>query len=143
MKNFGDAKPSLEELAHHGVKGQKWGVRKAVASISRGHQLNKASRQHERQTENAAIDAARARESSGQNKATLQKAKAQYKSDKQRLGRHAAKVRLNKTRDKVALDRQTANSIKHGKEHVASILGLIGGVSLGVAANTYINTRGL
>lgn len=27
-KNFGDAKPSLEELAHHGVKGMRWGVRK-------------------------------------------------------------------------------------------------------------------
>ena len=25
---MGDEKPSLEELSHHGVKGQKWGVRK-------------------------------------------------------------------------------------------------------------------
>lgn len=30
-----DEKPSLEDLAHHGVKGQKWGVRRANAKLQK------------------------------------------------------------------------------------------------------------
>lgn len=29
MKQFGEVKPSLEEIEHSGVKGMHWGVRKA------------------------------------------------------------------------------------------------------------------
>jgi hypothetical protein len=37
MKIYGDEKPSLEDLVHHGVKGQKWGVRKSHPSTSEIH----------------------------------------------------------------------------------------------------------
>lgn len=36
-KIFGDAKPSLEELAHHGVKGMQWGVRKTRSTSAEIH----------------------------------------------------------------------------------------------------------
>ena len=37
MKYYGDEKPSLEDLAHHGVKGQRWGVRKSRPSATEIH----------------------------------------------------------------------------------------------------------
>jgi len=41
MKVYGDEKPSLEELAHHGVKGQRWGVRKSHPSATEIHSARK------------------------------------------------------------------------------------------------------
>lgn len=43
---------TFSELEHHGVKGQKWGVRKAVkngvANVKKSHELNTQSRQREK-----------------------------------------------------------------------------------------------
>lgn len=43
---------TFSEIEHHGVKGQKWGVRKAVknsvASAKKSHELNTQSRQREK-----------------------------------------------------------------------------------------------
>ena len=44
MRSFGDEdKPSLEELAHHGVKGMKWGVRRQMRR-ERNQQIKTARR---------------------------------------------------------------------------------------------------
>jgi hypothetical protein len=49
VKIYADEKPSLEDLAHHGVKGMKWGQRKARPSTSDIHdaRARQASRQNE------------------------------------------------------------------------------------------------
>jgi hypothetical protein len=44
VRSFGDEdKPSLEELAHHGVKGMKWGVRRQMRR-ERNQQIKTARR---------------------------------------------------------------------------------------------------
>src|SRR3954471_15550214 len=89
-------------LSHHGVKGQRWGIRNLVKQ----HELNKASRQRVKakkasdfeklrkqvrpsgrtQFTNAQrakdIDQARQRVDSGALRADLKEAKAQYKIDR-------------------------------------------------------------
>jgi hypothetical protein len=113
-------------LDHHGVKGQKWGIRKQ-------HQVNKASRQRERKRNRKQIDAARERyrTTAGPN---YQKAKAQYKIDKKIKGRAEAMRILNKTKDKNINDYVTGSRVRDGKE----VAGAIAGGALGLALYTGI-----
>lgn len=141
MKIANEQKPSLEDaLAHFGVKGQKWGVRRA-----RNRQLNRASRQRDRATakrtraaslsrHNKSIDEARARLKSGQTKTELKTAKATFKTDKQAIGSREARKKLNKARDKAQNDRIVAGQIRNGKEATIAVLAVAGSVIIRAAA---------
>lgn len=109
-----------DSLAHAGVKGMKWGRRKAVEPGSidprKAHRqelrsLNKVARAQKRDADAAAITAKRnslvardksildARANLGASAKTVRAAKVQYKQDKQKIGSVAAKQILNKVKD--------------------------------------------
>lgn len=115
-----------EFLDHHGVKGQKWGIRQQ-------HQVNKASRQRERARNRKKIDAARERYRTTARSDYLT-AKSQYKIDKKNKGRAEARRILNKTKNKNVRDYNTGNQVRDGKEAAA----LIAGGALGLALYTSI-----
>lgn len=100
-----------DALAHFGVKGMKWGVRR-----SQNAQLNKASRQADKKAREDAIDKARQRVSSGQSGKAIKKARQQYKIDKKTMGSREAKKILQKHKDKAYNDYYKANETKNGKE---------------------------
>lgn len=137
---IGAEKPSLDELAHFGVKGMKWGVIRD--DMKRNHQLNKASRARDRVARDSEIDAARDRVS----KVTTddyKKIRAQYKVDKARIGsREARKKRYTKL-SKLQEDTDTANMAKSGKETTTAVLIAVGGIAIKglIAANVAANAR--
>lgn len=135
-KVYADEKPSLEDLEHHGVKGQRWGVR--------NRQLNRASRQKDRATRrrsaaasdrirNKQIDEARARVRSGVTKSEFKDAKKQFRVDKKTIGTREARKKLNVARLKKQTDLEKANQIKSGAETAGVIIGAVGGVALSAA----------
>lgn len=123
-------------LAHYGVKGMKWGVTKAKYKS-----MSKADRKAQK---TKAIESARTRIGSGENrqkylkgKANVSLAKAQLKKAKadrspaeviakRKAGLEASKAVLKKIKTQNVADNQTAGSAKNGKEF-ASIL-LLGGL---------------
>jgi len=147
IKVYGDAKPSLEDaLAHHGVKGMRWGqhIKDTPSSGQSNHQLNKASRQKDRAARkadnaaynadrNATIDAARTRVRSGATRATYKEAKAQYKIDKKTIGTREARKKLQAARIARNTDHENAQMVKSGAETVGHVLGIVGGVALTAA----------
>lgn len=87
-------KPSLDEvLEHHGVKGQRWGVRRAASAL--GKAIDEANKKAAVRDE--AIKTARV--AHPQLKANLKNvkkdARLQYKVDKQKVGRAQAKLILH------------------------------------------------
>lgn len=78
-----------EHLEHHGVKGMRWGVNKAVSA---GKKVAADAEKKDRE-----IDAARA--AHPELKAKYKDAKKQYKTDKKELGRSEAKKILKKSGD--------------------------------------------
>lgn len=151
MNIVGEEKPSLADLMHHGVKGMKWGV---VRNMQRNHALNKASRQRDRAAikshnakidaaHNKAIDAARARVSSGKTDAALKSAKTKFKSDKKTIGSREARKKLNIAKDKFNNDVAVANMTKTGRETTISILASLGGVAIGTGASVALARSGL
>lgn len=77
MKIYGDEKPSLQELAHYGTKGMKWGVRRA-----------------QRKERNAQIKGARQRIASKQaevHSLARQSSKAKTAAERARLDKLATK----------------------------------------------------
>ena len=108
---------------HHGVKGQKWGVRRA-----RNRELNRAAKSADRTALDKSIDKARAKKKSGAVKAEFQKAKSQHAANKAKLGSYEARKILRKARAKKANTLQTANLAKKGKETTLAWLA-IGGLT--------------
>jgi hypothetical protein len=130
-KGFSDPEIDLYFLEHHGVKGMKWGQRRA-----RNKQLNRASRANDRAAnkvaidkQRAKIDKARASLKKGTTKAGVKKAKANYKANKAELGSREAKKIIRKAKQKHFETQQVANQIRDGKE-------LAGAILIGVAAET-------
>lgn len=127
-----DRQDSVDDfLAHYGVKGMRWGKRKASA-LRRGHQLNKASRRKDSAQRKAdlkkataerdsEIDGARARDGKP-NRARYKAAKSQYKQDKVEIGRREAKKALHKVRDEIYDDMIKARESKSGRETTNDIL---------------------
>lgn len=123
-----------EFLEHHGVKGMKWGVRRAHAKEMRS--LNKASRKKDREENNSKIDAARERIRSGQAKSDYKAAKAQYKADKHVIGSREAKKALNKVKEKNYEDYQKSSELKSGKEKAGYALAAAGLITVSVLMNS-------
>jgi hypothetical protein len=136
-------KPELDEnlLVHFGVKGMKWGERRAARQHQRS--LNRASRQKDRQERNDSIDAARARYASGAIARDYKAAKVEYKAQKHVIGRREAKKILHAKRDALQSEYERSQEIKSGRETTATILGAIGGVAIGTAATAALATRNL
>jgi hypothetical protein len=153
-KVYGAAKPSLDEaLAHHGVKGQRWGVRRRNSEGKTNRQLNRESRQRDRAkaaatnkrlntNRNKTIDAARQRVKSGQTKAEYRAARKQYKIDKRQIGTREARKNLNAAKLKRMTDIQTANQVKSGRETTIAVIGAVGSVALSTALKSAAASNG-
>lgn len=130
--------PEVEEfLAHHGVKGMKWGKRKSSGSSSESsseggsssrselRSLNKASKANDKAARNKEIDDARARYESGA-RDKYKAAKAQYQIDKATIGKREASKAFNKVKDENLADYNAGNQIKSGKETAVFVLSAVG-----------------
>lgn len=132
--SFND-KPALDELAHFGVKGMKWGHHKAQPTggggeaPKSGRQLNKEFRKEQNAKRNSEIDAARERYNASARTNYLT-AKAQYKADKKTIGSAAARAKFNEVKRKNMEDYAVANQAKSGKETTVAVLGIVGAVAL-------------
>lgn len=125
-------------LEHYGVKGMKWGQRRA-----QNRELNRASRTADREkkkVETAAFNKERnkavlkARGRADKNKLDVAKAKLEYKSNKATMGSREAKKILNKVKEKRYDDKQLAKVSISGRE-MATRMALdyvIGGASYSI-----------
>ena len=111
-------------LVHYGIRGMRWGERKAQRQHLRS--LDRASKARDRASDNAAIDSARARLASGKTERDLRAAKAKYKADRKVIGKREAKKALFKAREKAIRDIELAETTKHGSERTGAVLGLVG-----------------
>lgn len=119
---------------HHGVRGQKWGVRRAARQNNRA--LNKASRQKDRQKFTKSVETARAKFSSGDANREWKSAKAQFHKDKATKGSREARKILNKTRDKQRQEFALSQQAKNGKELAGFMLAsAVGSVAIGFLAS--------
>lgn len=110
----------LDFLAHFGVKGMKWGVRKEARV--RNRQLNKASRKKDKSEHADEVQAARDHVNSGQSKANLKQAKKDYKADKVRVGSREARKILAEKRDAEYEIIAKSQEAKNGKEVATRVL---------------------
>lgn len=117
-----------EFLAHYGVPGMKWGQRRAHAANMRS--LDKAEKRKDREKQAKDVTAARAKLKSGELKARTKEAKAQYKADREVIGKVAARKVLQKTYDKNIKVIEKANEYKNGKEVALSVAAAVAGVAL-------------
>jgi hypothetical protein len=136
-----EEKPSLDDIAHFGVRGMKWGVRKNTHGSSQpsNRQLNRASKAREKAARDAEIDAARKRYNTSARKNYV-KAKAQFEIDKKNLGSREARKILNKVKDKNIRDFETASQAKSGRETTKSVLGTVGLISVAILANAAVRS---
>jgi len=134
-----DTKPSLDDaLAHFGVKGMRWGVRKAAEPTGGGSSgpsrrelrtMDKQAKAKDRAARNAEIDAARERYATTARKNYLD-ARAQYKVEKKTIGKYEARKKLDAVKQKNLDDYEAAQQIKSGKETALYVLGVVGAVTV-------------
>lgn len=116
-------------LEHHGVRGMKWGQRRAI-----NRQLNKESRRKDREAHARTVQKARDKIESGKLNKEWFDAKKQFKINKEKLGSREARKILNKTKQKHWNDVATAQQAKNGKEAAASMLVVAGLVAVSALA---------
>lgn len=123
-------------LAHYGVKGMKWGRRKAQYSSDPTSLSKRELKKRDRASRNAEIDAARERVA----KAQLSNVKnvERYNRDKKIMGESAALKAYNRAASKIfdddfAIDTAVATQTKHGREAMGKALLIGGSVALSVA----------
>lgn len=121
-----DDKPTLEELAHYGIKGMHWGERMAKRKELRT--LDKASKAKDQAARNKEIDDARERYANDSRDNYLN-AKAQYKIDKKTIGKREANKKFDEVKKKNTEDFEIANQTKHGKETTIAVLSVVGFVA--------------
>ena len=138
-------------LAHYGVKGMKWGVRKKRSSTGQtNRQLNKASRRKDTEALDRRIDEARARttgtsilskigigDKGSKSQTEYKKAREDYKKQKVEIGSREAKKVLNEAKAKRTSDIVLSNTAKSGSETVFALLGLNGRVAVNFRGNQY------
>lgn len=105
-------------LAHHGVKGMKWGVRKSRAEL---RALDKASRATDKAKRAKEIQSARDRYNKSA-RSNYKAAKAEYKEARHVIGKREAKKILNKVKEKNVKDWETGSQYKNGKEVAGAVL---------------------
>lgn len=129
-------------LEHFGVKGMKWGQRKAEGSGPSVRSANRAAVKtlktadrnaaksaivRQKAKENLQIDQARARFKSGAARKDYLDAKAGVKSTQRGTPeRYIAKKNLKAVRQKNMSDQEIASRVKHGKETTDKILNDLG-----------------
>lgn len=131
-------------IYHNGVKGMKWGSRKArlpggssvQQSLKELQLQNKAAIKADKRAayskQRNEVDLARRRRTDGTNKKKLSEAKALYARDK---GSLAAKKALVKAKNEVAADVKKSMEFRDGKEEFGL---LVAGTALVVAANVFL-----
>lgn len=129
------------ELAHYGVKGMKWGVRKksipGAKSRAELRELDRASKRADRAKADTEIDNARARLEGGrksQARADLTAAKLKYKVDRVTIGKREAKKVYNEAKDSYYDDVAKSQLTKSGKETYIAVAAVVGVTALRVLA---------
>lgn len=117
---------------HHGVKGMRWGQRRA-----RNRELNRASRKEDRAKHQTDVEKAREFFKSGDAKAEWKQAKADFKKNKGEIGSREARKILNKTRDQQIEKYSKSQEAKNGKEVALVVLGVVGASILGAALGSH------
>jgi hypothetical protein len=121
---------SGNDIFHVGVKGMKWGVRKAgarkLAAVKKNRKLNKASRAKDRAEFEKEVDEARGKVFSGQLRRDLASAKKEAKAKKSEIGSREARKIVAKQKKLNEETRQKASQFKNGKEAAAGLLIVIG-----------------
>lgn len=123
-------------LEHFGVKGMRWGHRKAPSSSSDGpaaptrkelRGMNKVARAGQRADakqkavdNDNAIKEARARRKDNYNE--LKTAKKQYKNDKKQIGRVAAKQVLRQNQEKPLKDLEKASELTRKEQNTKLLI---------------------
>lgn len=131
-----------EYLKHYGKKGMKWGQKMAennsgVLAKSRNVRTEKGDGKQSKGDRDSAIDAARGRIATGENRAKYKEAKGIYKNAKKTEGAVEAKAALRAVKDKNADDYHDSNLAKAGGEKVAMVvLALASAVVGGVIASS-------
>lgn len=133
---------SKDSLMHYGVPGMKWGKRKVAAGATPKDQLRRIDKENTKKfnaQRDKKIDAARLRRDSGKSLQELKTAKKTYRTQKNIVGKVAARQTLDKAKEKYVKDIDTAAQLKSGKESVLGTLAVLGAIGLGVALNVAAN----
>lgn len=112
-------------LEHFGVKGMKWGQRKAARQ--RNRELNKASRAKDKAKYVSSIEKSRANINSGKTDAAFKAVKAGHSQRKKDLGTREARKILAKARNKRDTEYAVAQQAKNGKEATAILIASVAG----------------
>lgn len=111
-----EEKPSLEELAHHGVSGMKWGHRNGSTA--------KEAKPKKVKVTTADIKAARSRQEANLNK--MDRAVDNNVLAKSAKGKAATQKIIDKHYDAILKDEKVANKSTRGEKVTLVVLGLMG-----------------
>lgn len=109
-----------DHLAHHGVKGMKWGVRKD-RGVDKSGSTRKERKKAKKQARSDSIEAARVRYTTAGEK--REKAKQAYKNATTPEAKKKAKGVLRNVKAQNYLDATEASKFKDGKEYAAWVFG--------------------